>query len=86
MHGDQPSYLAAGWDADGLGREPASPGLAWRGIDGAPAGLGEPYGTNFWANFEGSVTYVVVRVFQTWWLWGGLQRVPTTPPDAAQLG
>jgi hypothetical protein len=65
MHGDQPSYLATGWDVDGLGREPASPDPGWRGIDAAPAGLAEPYGTNVWANFEGSVTCVVVRVFQT---------------------
>ena len=65
MHGDLPSYLATGWDADGLEHEPASPGLGWRGIDAAPAGLGEPYGTNVWANFEGSVTYVFARESQT---------------------
>ena len=84
MHGDQPSYLATGWDVDGLGREPASPGPGWRGIDGAPAGCEEPYGTNVWANFEGSVTYVFERVLQTWWLWGGLQRVPTRRSEEDQ--
>jgi hypothetical protein len=73
MHGVQPSCLASGWDVDGLGREPASLGPGWRGIDGAPAGCEEPYGTNVWANFEGSVTYVFVRVFQTWWLWRGFK-------------